>query len=220
MNTVRVLLADDHTLVRSGLKALLERFEGVSVVGEAASGTEAVEMAQAAQPDVVLMDITMDGESGLQAAARLLEKSPEIRVVILSMHDSDEYVARAMRIGVAGYMLKDAAPMELELGLKAVMRGEHYLSPRVSTRLVQSFVGGASSLSGDAAALNALSPRQRQILKAIAEGRATKQIAFDLGVSTKTVETHRSQIMERLGVRDVAGMVRFAVRTGLISLEP
>jgi DNA-binding NarL/FixJ family response regulator len=167
----------------------------------------------------VMMDITMGELNGLQAAARLSQEQPEVRVVILSMHESEEYVSQALRAGVAGYMLKDAAPLALELGLQAVMRGETYLSSRISTKLVRSFVEGSASLSATENALQLLSPRQREILKAIAEGKATKQIAWELGVSVKTVETHRGQIMDRLGLRDIAGLVRFAVRVGLISPE-
>jgi DNA-binding NarL/FixJ family response regulator len=219
VNPVRILLVDDHVLIRSGLKSLLQTIEGIEVVAEAGDGLEAIALAQQHRPDVVMMDITMGELNGLQAAARLSQEQPEVRVVILSMHESEEYVSQALRAGVAGYMLKDAAPLELELGLQAVMRGETYLSPRISTKLVRSFVEGSASLSATENALQLLSPRQREILKAIAEGKATKQIAWELGVSVKTVETHRGQIMDRLGLRDIAGLVRFAVRVGLISPE-
>jgi DNA-binding NarL/FixJ family response regulator len=220
MSAVRILLADDHTLIRSGLKSLLHTIDAVEVVAEASNGLEAIDLAKAHCPDVVMMDITMSELNGLQAAARLAQEQPKTRVIILSMHESEEYVSQALRAGVAGYMLKDADPLELELGLQAVMRGETYLSPRISSKLVRSYVEGATSLSANETALQLLSPRQREILKAIAQGKATKQIAFDLGVSVKTVETHRSQIMDRLDVRDIAGLVRFAVRVGLITPEP
>jgi DNA-binding NarL/FixJ family response regulator len=220
MSAVRILLADDHTLIRSGLKSLLHTIDAVEVVAEASNGLEAIDLAKAHCPDVVMMDITMSELNGLQAAARLAQEQPKTRVIILSMHESEEYVSQALRAGVAGYMLKDADPLELELGLQAVMRGETYLSPRISSKLVRSYVEGATSLSANETALQLLSPRQREILKAIAQGKATKQIAFDLGVSVKTVETHRGQIMDRLDVRDIAGLVRFAVRVGLITPEP
>jgi DNA-binding NarL/FixJ family response regulator len=220
MSAVRILLADDHTLIRSGLKSLLHTIDAVEVVAEASNGLEAIDLAKAHCPDVVMMDITMSELNGLQAAARLAQEQPETRVIILSMHESEEYVSQALHAGVAGYMLKDADPLELELGLQAVMRGETYLSPRISSKLVRSYVEGTTSLSANESALQLLSPRQREILKAIAQGKATKQIAWDLGVSVKTVETHRSQIMDRLDVRDIAGLVRFAVRVGLITPEP
>ena len=218
MKSVRVLLADDHTLVRSGVKSLLSAMDAVEVVAEASDGLEAVKLAAAEKPDVVLMDIAMRGLNGLEAAAQIGQSNPSIRVIILSMHDSAEYVDRALRSGVAGYVLKDAAPLELEFALQAVMRGETYLSPRVSSQVVQSLVERVPEAPVESE-LALLTPRQTEILKSIANGRSTKQIAFDLGVSIKTIETHRGQIMERLEIHDLAGLVRFAVRVGLVSDE-
>lgn len=218
MKSIRVLLADDHTLVRSGVKSLLSAMDAVEVVAEASDGLEAVKLAASERPDVVLMDIAMRGLNGLEAAARIGQQDPAIKVIILSMHDSAEYVDQALRSGVAGYVLKDAAPLELDFALQAVMRGETYLSPRVSSQVVQSLVDRSPAVSAESG-LALLSPRQTEILKSIASGRTTKQIAFDLGVSIKTVETHRGQIMERLDIHDLAGLVRFAVRVGLVSAE-
>ncbi len=218
MKSVRILLADDHTLVRSGVKSLLSAMDAVEVVAEASDGLEAVKLAAAELPDVVLMDIAMRGINGLEAAAQIRQHNPKIKVILLSMHDSAEYVDQALRTGVAGYVLKDAAPLELEFALQAVMRGETYLSPRVSSQVVQSLVDRAPPAPAESD-LALLSPRQTEILKSIANGRTTKQIAFDLGVSIKTIETHRAQVMERLDIHDLAGLVRFAVRVGLVSAE-
>lgn len=218
MKSIRILLADDHTLVRSGVKSLLSAMDAVEVVAEAGDGLEAVKLAAAERPDVVLMDIAMRGLNGLEAAAQIGKQNPRVKVIILSMHDSAEYVDQALRAGVAGYVLKDAAPLELEFALQAVMRGETYLSPRVSSQVVQSLVERMPKAPVESE-LALLSPRQKEILKAIANGRSTKQIAFDLGVSIKTIETHRGQIMERLDIHDLAGLVRFAVRVGLVSTD-
>ncbi len=209
---IRVLLADDHSLVRAGIRSLLGAMAEVQVVGEAASGEEALELAAQQQPDVVLMDIAMKGITGLEAAARMRETQPAVRVVILSMHSGEEYVLQALRAGAAGYLLKDAATGELELALRSVMRGESWLSPAVSRQVVEGYV----QRSGAEAAPDVLTARQREVLRLVAGGKSTKEIAFFLNLSVKTVETHRAQIMERLGIRDVPGLVRYALRTGLV----
>ena len=212
MSPVRILLADDHSLVRAGIRSLLGAMAEVQVVGEAASGEEALELAARQQPDVVLMDIAMKGITGLEAAARMRETQPAVRVVILSMHSGEEYVLQALRAGAAGYLLKDASTGELELALRSVMRGESWLSPAVSRQVVE----GYAQRSGAEAAPDVLTARQREVLKLVAGGKSTKEIAFFLNLSVKTVETHRAQIMERLGIRDVPGLVRYALRTGLV----
>jgi DNA-binding NarL/FixJ family response regulator len=216
MTTIRIVLADDHNLVRSGLKSLLSEMKNVEVVAEAANGRQAVELVRSAKPDVVLMDIAMNELNGIDACEIITREHPAVRTIILSMHDSGEYVAKALKAGAKGYVLKDAAPLELEFALQAVSVGETYLSPRVSRQVVQSYVQPAASA---AAGLEALSPRQTEILKAIAGGRSTKQIAYDLGLSVKTIETHRAQIMERLDIHDLAGLVRFAIRVKLVSID-
>ena len=213
MKPIRIVLADDHNLVRSGLKSLLSGIQGVEVVAEATNGKEAAALAGSVKPDVVLMDIGMKELNGIEAAALIARDNPSVRVIILSMHDTQDFVAQALKAGAAGYVLKDAAPLELEFALQAVTNGETYLSPRVSRQVVQSYVRPPAAQAG----LEALSPRQREILKAIAGGRTTKQIAYDLALSVKTIETHRAQIMERLDIHDVAGLVRFSIRIGLIS---
>lgn len=215
MANLRVLLADDHALVRAGMRSLLRDIAGVEVVGEAADGAEALALAAREKPDAVLLDIAMKGMGGLEAAARFREQYPGVKVIILSMHASEEYVLQALRAGAAAYLIKDSATAELELALKSVMRGETYLSPAISRQVVEGYV----QRMGAGAPVDPLTPRQREVLKGIAEGRSTKKIAADLGLSVKTVETHRAQIMERLGIRDVAGLVRYAMRTGLVPPE-
>ncbi|MDH4173858.1 MAG: response regulator transcription factor [Betaproteobacteria bacterium] len=215
MAALRVLLVDDHALVRAGMRSLLRDIGDVEVVAEASDGAEALTAAERERPDVVLMDIAMKGMNGLEAAARLRERQPEAKIIILSMHTSEEYVLLALRAGAAAYLIKDSATSELELALKCVMRGETYLSPAISRQVVDGYVQRV----GVGAGPDPLTPRQRDVLKRVAEGRSTKEIAFDLNLSVKTVETHRAQIMERLGIRDVAGLVRYAMRTGLVPPE-
>ncbi|MDH5578731.1 MAG: response regulator transcription factor [Betaproteobacteria bacterium] len=215
MAALRVLLVDDHALVRAGMRSLLRDIGDVEVVAEASDGAEALAAAEHERPDVVLMDIAMKGMNGLEAAARLRERQPEAKIIILSMHTSEEYVLLALRAGAAAYLIKDSATSELELALKCVMRGETYLSPAISRQVVDGYVQRV----GVGAGPDPLTPRQRDVLKRVAEGRSTKEIAFDLNLSVKTVETHRAQIMERLGIRDVAGLVRYAMRTGLVPPE-
>jgi DNA-binding NarL/FixJ family response regulator len=210
--TIRVLLADDHALVRAGIRSLLGAMHEVSVVAEASSGEEALALVATSTPDVVLMDIAMKGITGLEAAAQMRERHPDVKVVILSMHSGEEYVLQALRAGAAGYLLKDAATGELELALRSVMRGESWLSPSVSRQVVE---GYAQRAAGESAA-EVLTARQREVLRLVAGGKSTKEIAFLLNLSVKTVETHRAQIMERLNIRDVAGLVRYALRTGLV----
>lgn len=214
MKTIRLLLADDHTLVRAGIRKLLESIDHVEVVGEADEGLAVLRLAQDLQPDVVLMDIAMPGLNGLEAASRLLKASPTTRVVILSMHQQAEYVRQALRHGALGYLLKDAAPAELEAALHAVLRGETYLSAAVSKGVLSDYV---QRLRCDAPAGAQLSARQREVLRLVAQGHSTKDIARRLDLSVKTVDTHRSQLMKQLDIHEVAGLVRYALRTGLIS---
>jgi len=214
MNPVRVLLADDHTLVRAGLRKLLEATPNYVVVGEAGDGLALLELAQQLQPGLVLMDIAMPGLNGIEATGRLVKSWPNIKVLILSMHLNEEYVRQALRQGAVAYLLKDAAPLELELALSAVMRGETYLSPAVSKGVVHDYV---QRLRDDEQPAAALSPRQREVLQLIAEGHSTKEIARRLELSVKTVDTHRSQLMKQLDIHEVTGLVRYAMRVGLVS---
>jgi DNA-binding NarL/FixJ family response regulator len=215
---VRVLLVDNHTIVRAGLRVLLETLPGLVVVAEASDGREALRLAALHRPDLVLMDIAMPEMNGLEATERLRREFPQIQVVILSMHAHEEYVLQALRLGARGYILKDAGTAELELAIAAVRRGETYLSPAVSRHVIDQYlhrVGGAP----EPPPIEPLTPRQREVLQLIAEGRTNKEIADVLQISVKTVETHRMQLMQRLGIHDLAGLVRYAVRSGLIYLE-
>ena len=217
MSAIRILLADDHTLVRAGVRALLEELPAVTVVAEATDGHEALAQAKAHQPHVVFMDVAMSGLNGLETTSRLVKEFPDVRVIMLSMHANEEYVWQSLRAGASGYLLKSASTAELELAVKAVSRGETYLDPTIARRVISGYATGAAQQKSS---LEQLSPRQREILQLIAEGRTTKEIAFLLNVSAKTVETHRSQLMERLDIHDVPGLVRYAIRQGLVSVEP
>jgi len=207
---MRVLLADDHSLVRAGLRALLNEIPNVDVIAEASDGVQAVQLTRQLRPDIALLDISMPNLSGLAALRQLSGAAPATRVLLLSMHDDDAYVSEAIHAGAAGYLIKDCAVEELALALHAVARGDCYLSPSVSRKLAQAFKNGGGSAP-------VLTPRQIEILRQVAQGASSKEIARALGLSIKTVETHRAQIMERLGIRDVAGLVRYAVRSGLIT---
>lgn len=214
---VRVLLADDHTLVRAGMRALLEKLPGVIVVAEANDGREVLELTRTRAPAVVIMDIAMPGLNGLEAADRLAKEFPQVRVVILSMHHQEEYLYRALKTGVIGYLLKKAATAELEIALKTVLRGEVYLSAEIAKNLPATF--RLDRIAAQRSPLERLSGRQREILQLVAEGQNTKQIAAQLQISPKTVEYHRAKLMEVLNLHDVPGLVRFAIRAGLIQSE-
>lgn len=217
MDMIRVLVADDHTLVRAGIRALLEGLEGVEVVGEAGDGREALALAEALRPDILVADIAMPHMTGLELAGRVTRDLAPTRVVILSMHASEEYASRALQAGAAGYLLKDSGLAELEIAVRAVAGGGTYLSPAVSGHVIAEYLRRTGGVHPE---LERLTPRQREVLRRIAEGGTTKSIARALGVSAKTVETHRTQLMDRLGIHDVAGLVRYAIRVGLVETEP
>lgn len=223
MSPIRVILADDHTLVRGGIRALLNTLPDVEVIAEANDGREALSLIEIHQPDIVLMDIAMSGMNGLEATLHAARDFPNVRVIILSMHTNEEYVLQALKAGAAGYLLKDAGTSELELAIKAVARGETYLSPPVSKHVISEYVRRVSSSSEEeetsGPSLDKLTLRQREILQLIAEGHTTQDIAHVLNLSVKTVETHRTQLMERLDIHDIAGLVRFAIRSGIVSLD-
>jgi DNA-binding NarL/FixJ family response regulator len=216
MSPLRVLLADDHALFRAGLRALLQGMEGLEVVAEAGDGREALALVAAHHPHVLVMDVSMVGMNGLEAAGRVTEEFPDVRVLILSMHSTEQYVGQALRAGAAGYLLKDAAPTELEMAIRAVARGESYLSPAVSRHVVAAYLGRTGPALGPG---EQLTSRQREILQLIAEGKTSKEIARTLEISVRTAETHRQQLMNRLDIHDVAGLVRYAARAGLVNLE-
>ncbi len=213
MKTCRIFLVDDHVLVRAGIRALLELLPGVEIVGEAADGREAMAALVAARADVVLTDVAMAGQGGLALAARLALEQPQTKVLMLSMHANEEYVMQALKAGAAGYLLKDAAAAELKLALAAIARGETYLSPAISRRVIDAYL---SRTKGVAHPADPLTSRQRETLRLIAEGKSTKEIAHEMGVSVKTIETHRTDLMNRLAIHDVAGLVKYALRTGVV----
>jgi DNA-binding NarL/FixJ family response regulator len=214
METIRILLADNHELVRAGIRSLLEEISGVEIVGEAGDGQEAVRLVEKHEPDLVLTDIAMPGLNGLEVTRHLTKALPQVRVVILTMYTDDEHGYLALRAGAAGYLLKASAREELELAIRAVARGDTYLSPPISKPLIMEYSHGTQ-----AGPLRKLSSRQTQVLQLIARGKTTKQIALELNISVKTVESHRMQLMDRLEIHDIAGLVRFAIKVGLVELE-
>ena len=211
---IRVLVADDHTIVREGIRHVLEREPGFQVVAEASSGAEVLALAEQHRPDVAVLDISMPGESGIQVAAQLRQRLPETRILILSMYDNAEYVLESVRAGAHGYILKDSAATELRRAIRAVQQGEAFLSPPVASRLTAAVRGELEreARTGDVGSLTA---REREVLAGIARGRTNKEIAASLGISHRTVETHRESLMRKLRIRTVAGLTRFALETGL-----
>jgi DNA-binding NarL/FixJ family response regulator len=211
---MRVVLVDDHTLVRAGLRALLDEYPDLTVVAEAGDGASGLEAVRLHRPELLITDLTMEGMNGIELTERAKREFPALRVIVISMFSSKEHVLRAMSAGASAYLLKDAAESELGQALAAVGRGESYLSAGASKRVEEL---GRSGADTDPLAL--LTVRQREVLKLIAEGVTTKQIAHHLSISPKTVEAHRKAVMDRLEIRDVAGLVRLAVRAGLVSLD-
>ena len=231
-STIRVLLADDHDILRQGLKLLLGLQPEIEIVGEARTGLEAVEMAQELKPDVVVMDISMAGMDGLEACQRVRGQVPETQVLMLTMHESEEYFLKALRMGAAGYLVKKVAPTELHMAIRAVAKGGAFLYPGLARALIRAYVA-APSIPGTAAGnqdraqaanlaqeLSVLTPREVEVLKLVAEGRTNQEIANQLVLSVKTVQAHRANVMEKLGLHDITHLVRFAIRHELISSEP
>ncbi|MEO8973068.1 MAG: response regulator transcription factor [Ktedonobacteraceae bacterium] len=237
---IRVLLADDHNILRHGLKLLLELQPGIAVVGEARTGIEAVDMALTLKPDVVVMDISMPEMDGLEASRRIREQAPSIQVLILTMHDSEEYFLQSLRVGAAGYVVKKAAPADLHMAISEVAHGGVFLYPGLAKSLVRSYVeqfstapatqdvrqsgqprqpGQAESSPTLAQELQRLTPREMEVLKLVAEGHTNQEIADLLVLSIKTVQAHRANVMEKLELHDITQLVRFAIRHGLIPVD-
>ncbi|MES2972930.1 MAG: response regulator transcription factor [Pseudomonadota bacterium] len=206
-STVRIVLADDHDLVRSGIKALLSMVDGVEVIAEARSGQELITLVESLTPDLVMTDISMPGMDGITAIAHLKQSRPGVKLLVLSMYDTVDFVKRAVASGASGYLMKDAPPFELEQAVKSVMATGSYFSPTIAQRLLQ---------PSEPTVSEELTERQIEILTLIAQGRASKEIAYDLGLSPKTVDVHRARIMERLQINDIASLTLYAVRKGLI----
>lgn len=204
---VRIVLADDHDLVRSGIKALLSMIEGVEVIAEARDGKELIALVDDLKPDIVMTDISMPGMDGIAAIAEIHAKNTGVKMLVLSMYDTVDFVKRAVASGACGYLMKDAPPFELEQAVRSVMATGSYFSPAIAQRLLQ---------PSEPTVADELTHRQVEILKLIAQGRASKEIAFELGLSPKTVDVHRARIMERLRLNDIASLTLYAVRKGLI----
>lgn len=213
----RVLLADDHKIMREGLRSLLAVTPGVEVVGEAGDGRTAVQLALKLAPDVVVMDIGMPDLNGVDATRQIKSRAPQTKVIALSLHSDERFIAGMFKAGASGYLLKDGAFEELARAIRTVAAGHTYLCPRVARTVIKDYLRDAQAMA--VAGGPALSDREREVLQLVAEGWSTKEIAGRLDVSVKTVETHRARIMERLGVRSVAELTKYAVREGLTSLE-
>jgi len=206
---LKILLADDHAVVREGLRVLLER-EGFTFSGEASDGREAIQLCAQNKPDIAVLDLAMPLLNGIDAAREIVKANPKIKVILLTMHTEDHLVLESLRAGVTGYVLKTRASNELVQAIRAVSKGEMYLTQSISRTIVQAF------LNKDDVPDRFLSDRERQVLQLVAEGKTTKELASILGISVKTAESHRSNIMDKLDIHDVAGLVRYAIRTGLI----
>jgi DNA-binding NarL/FixJ family response regulator len=216
-----LIIADDHALFRAGLRSLVEDLPMYEVIAETDTGEGAIDLAKLHQPELFVLDISMQGMSGLDALPRIKEVSPDTRVLMISMHGTSDFVMQALRAGADGYLLKDAAAVELSFALESVSMGRHYLSPAVASSVVEQALtprpDAPAALPACAAAHSSLTPRQVEILTLVASGQSIKQIAHELALSVKTVEAHRAQIMQRLGIRNVPQLVLYAVRQGLIT---
>ncbi len=210
-NKISVLLAEDHNLVRAGFRSLLEKIPTITRIWEACDGEETLQLAAEHQPDIVVLDITMPKVNGLLVAEKLKKEYPHIRIIIASMHGNEEYVNHALRIGASGYLLKDAECQDFRQAIEAAMRGEIFLSPSISKQVLSGLKNGNLG--------TVLTPRQKEILILMAQGRSTKEMAFDLCVSQKTIETHRLHLMKRLEIHDLAGLIRYALKKGWVSLD-
>jgi DNA-binding NarL/FixJ family response regulator len=217
MVKIRVLLAENHTIVRKGIRALLEGQAGIEVVAEAEEGRQAVRLTEQLRPDVVLMDFSMPGLNGLEATHQIINRVPGTKVLVLTRHANQEYVDRILKAGASGYLVKKSALEELVLAIQAVHRGDSYLDPAISTTIIRGYLE-RSKTEGEARH-DRLTPRQREVLQLIAEGRTTREIAAMLHVSVKTVENHRTSLMEALDLHSTAELTQYAIRMGIISLD-
>ncbi|HKB88015.1 MAG TPA: response regulator transcription factor [Ignavibacteriaceae bacterium] len=219
MKPIKVILADDHKLVRAGIKFLLEDSHEVNVIGEASNGREAIELTGKLKPDMVFLDIAMPELNGLEAAERIKKEYPAVEIIILSMYVDEEYVIQALNAGASGYLLKDSAPDELRIALDTVVQGKVYISPAIPREMIDEYterLKRAATPEEAAAEREKLTSRQKEVLQLIAEGNSTKEIAAKLFLSIKTVETHRAHIMKKLGINDIPGLVKYAIRKGMI----
>ena len=217
MEKISVLLAEDHTLVRKGLRALLEDHTEIEVIAEADEGRQAVRMVEQTRPDVVLMDFSMPGLNGLEATRQIKQRLPEIKVLVLTRHKNQEYIDRVLEAGASGYIIKKSAPEELVLAIQAVHRGDSYLDPAISQSIINGYLDKPKAEPEDH--YHKLTPRQREVLQLIAEGHSTKQIAAMLNISINTVENHRANLMKNLGVHSTTELTQYAIRAGITGLD-
>jgi len=217
MNGIRVLLAEDHTIVRKGLRSLLDAEAGIEVVGEAGDGREAVRKVQQLSPDIVVMDIAMPGLNGLEGTRQIRKRFPEVKVVILTMHTDEEYILQILASGASGYVVKQAAPRELVSAIQSVHRGGSFFSPSISKKIVEGYIRQAEA-TVEANSYQKLTEREREVLQLIAEGHSTREIGQLLHISVKTVETHRAHLTDKLDIHSVAELTQYAIRKGVISL--
>ena len=215
MNQIKVFVAEDHTIVRKGIRSLLEAEDGIEVVGEAQDGREAVEKVRKVRPDVVLMDIGMPGLNGLEATIQIKKACPEVKVLVLSMHTDEQYVQHVLQAGASGYLVKQAAEAELMVAINAVKKGRKYLSPEISGEIVERYLRQSPAEGADDDYL-ILTGREREVLQLVAEGKTNKEIAVLLKIGVKTVDSHRTHIMSKLQVNNAAELVLHATRMGLI----
>jgi two-component system response regulator NreC len=213
---VRILLADDHKIIVDGLRSLLEKNNAFKVIGQASDGLSAVRLAAELSPDLVIMDISLPGLNGIDAARRILEANSRVKVIALSMHKDGRYIAEALKSGAVGYLLKESAFDELTAAIRAVMKGACYLSAAIADLVIKDYIRHLEKT--DSGVFSVLTPREREVLQSLSEGLSTKQIAARLGVSVKTVETYRVQIMEKLDIHSVAELTKYAIREGITSL--
>lgn len=216
--SIKIFLADDHTIIRDGLRFILEANKDITVVGSASSGNEAVRQVQKLNPDLVLMDISMPGLNGIEATAQIRDISPSTRVIILSMHHTTEHIYRALKAGAQGYLLKESAGQEVVEAVRTVLKGHRYLSRRIEETVINEYVSQHQAVS-QASPLEKLSSREREILQLVVDGKTSAQIADIIYISPKTVETYRSRMMQKIGVNDITGLVKFAIQHGLTTLD-
>jgi len=217
MGTIKVLVADDHTILRQGIKALLANQEGIEVVGEAKDGREAIKVIEELLPDVILMDIAMPGLNGAEATRRIKKKFPKMKVLVLTMYANEEYIFQILNAGANGYLVKETAFQDLISAIKAVYSGESFMSPSISKKVVNGYIQQAR---GDKKKIcEVLTPREREILQLIAEGNSSKKIAEALFISPKTVETHRTHIMDKLNIHNRSGLIKYAIRKGMVDID-
>lgn len=215
---IKIMIADDHTIVRQGMRKLLETYPELQIVGESQDGDETIELVKKLLPEIIIMDISMPGLNGLEATREIKKRSPEIKILILTMHAEKEYIFKILQSGASGYLLKGSAIDELVTAIHAVDRGESYLSPPISKSIIEDYVGGRQKSRGSVTRSQPLTTREREVLQLIAEGHTSKSIATQLSLSSKTIETHRSHIMQKLNIHNAAGLIRYAIQRGWVEV--